>query len=156
MTLEKALMQRNREMPLGCLRWAVGSLHRTIYHSWSKGQAWGPNSVCYFGKYATLAQLVWYSQYCGLDLGISKMLRLLLTQSSAIPSRSTSAKWQLVPHSFLVNSVINSCPVWAKPVGELWIASRVLAARESGKHDCQLFSLCYQQDITWKVRCWAS
>ena len=57
MTLEKALMQRNREMPLGCLRWAVGSLHRTIYHSWSKGQAWGPNSVCYFGKYATLAVL---------------------------------------------------------------------------------------------------
>lgn len=110
--------------------------------------------ICYFGS--SSQQLVWSSQHCGLDLGISKMLRLLLTQSSAIPSRSTSAKWQLVPHSFLVYSVINSCPVWAKPVGELWIASRILAARESGKHGCQLFSLCYQQYRPWKVRCWAS
>lgn len=42
---------------------------------------------------------------------------------------------------FLVSSVINSCPVWAKPVGELWIASRILAARESGRRGCQLFSL---------------
>lgn len=82
MTLEKALMQRNREMPLGCLGWAVGSLHRTIYHSWAEGQAWGPNSVCCFGS--SSQRLVWYSQYSGLDVGISKILLLLMTH--AIPS----------------------------------------------------------------------
>lgn len=117
-----------------------------------RGQAWGPNSVYYFGEYATLVVLpnstvilVWASVRCCCYCWL-RALPSLLDQLQQNDSLSTTF--------FLVNLVINSCPVWAKPVGEPWIASRILAARESRKHGCQLFSLCTNR--TWKVRCWAN
>ena len=142
-------MQRNREMPLGCLRWAVGNLHRTIYHScakasWAEGTSMGPKQclllwgICYFGSSSqqlpnSTVILIWASVRCCCYCWL-RALPSLLDQLQQNDSLSTTF--------FLVNLVINSCPVWAKPVGEPWIASRILAARESRKHGCQLFSVC--------------
>lgn len=47
-----------------------------------------------------------------------------------------------LPPFFPIDSVMNSCPTWTKPVGGPWTASRILAARESGKCGFQIFSLC--------------
>lgn len=111
-----------------------------------RGQAWGPNSVYYFGEYATLVVLLnsWFRTHSTVILVWASVRCCCYCWLRALPSLLDQLQQSdsLSTTFFLVNLVINSCPVWAKPVGEPWIASRVLAARESRKHGCQLFSLC--------------